>query len=246
MSNSTPTNWELRIENSELKTYILAFGPHPDDADIWCGGLLAKTAQEGKSNVIIDICPSQLSTRGTVETRMQEAQEAAKILGASKRVNLMLNDLAIKDDDTTRLIIAKQIRLYRPEIILLPYDIDRHPDHEAAAQLIKHSIFVAWVSKVAIDGLEPHRPRLALQYMIREAFEPDLIISHSQAHYDTKLQAFHAFKSQNQTNARADQYFLGRSLQLGWQAWSPHGEWYKLYGSKLGVQNLDNISGRNI
>lgn len=116
-----------------------------------CGGTLYKTALQGKYNVIIDLTPSQLSTRGTPETRQQEAQEAARILQAYHRENLGLEDLQLQDDDMHRQIIAYQIRKWKPEIIMFPNSVDRHPDHESTAKLIKSSIFVAGLAKYDIQ-----------------------------------------------------------------------------------------------
>jgi N-acetylglucosamine malate deacetylase 1 len=51
-------------------------------------------------------------------------------LGVIERINLKFDDLQMIDDHMTRLIVAQQIRKYRPEIVLFPYHVDRHPDHE--------------------------------------------------------------------------------------------------------------------
>lgn len=139
------------IAKRKPETYILGFGPHPDDVDIGCGGLLYKTGKQGKLNIIIDLCPSQLSTRGTPEQRQEEAQAAKQILGVLVRENLLLEDLNLQDNYETRIKIAEKIRQYKPEIILFPYFVDRHPDHEATAQLIKNSIFVAGIEKIGIN-----------------------------------------------------------------------------------------------
>lgn len=225
-------------------TYILAFWPHPDDVDLGAGGTLFKTAQQGRSNVIIDLTPSQLSTRGRPEQRIIEAQNSAKALGIKHRENLMLEDLHIQDDEYHRLIIAENIRKRKPEIIMLPNFNDRHPDHEATAKLIESSIFVAGLEKVSIDWLAPHRPRIVLEYMIRDDFKPDLIIWLSQEEFHIKMKAYHEFKSQLATNQWADNYLLGRSMKLGREIGKPHGEWFRIINGILGLDNFDSISTR--
>ncbi|MEL0262624.1 MAG: PIG-L family deacetylase, partial [Flavobacteriaceae bacterium] len=66
-------------------TDILAFGAHPDDIELGCGGTLAKATQAGKKVVAIDLTQGELGTRGSAELRLEEATKAAKILGLQAR-----------------------------------------------------------------------------------------------------------------------------------------------------------------
>lgn len=224
--------------------YILAFWPHPDDVDMGCGGTLYKTAQQGKHNVIVDLTCSQMSTRWTPKQRLQEAQNAAEKLWIHKRINLGLTDLEIKDDNEHRQIIIKLIRTYRPEIILFPNFNDRHPDHEATAQLIKNSIFMSGLEKFGTAWLEPYRPRLAMEYMIWDDFEPSLIIGLEQQEFDAKLNAINEFQSQIATNQRADNYLLGKSIKLGRSVGTPHAEGFRLYQGWLWIDSFDTVYTR--
>lgn len=221
-------------------TYILAFWPHPDDVDMGCGGTLHKTSLQGKSNVIIDLSDSCMSTRGNPTLRQQEANNAAKVLGVPRRENLCLDDFTLRDTDEYRKIIVTKIREHRPEIIMLPNFKDRHPDHEGTALLIKNSIFASGLLKYE-TGQKPYRPRLVLEYMIWDQFEADLIIWLSEEDFATKILAFQSFQSQNATNAWADGYIRGRSQTLGRKVGFPHGEWFRLVESKIGMENFDGI-----
>ena len=71
-----------------MKLDILAFGAHPDDVELGCSGTLAKEISLGKKVGIIDLTRGELGTRGTAQTRDEEATNAAKILGVSVRENL--------------------------------------------------------------------------------------------------------------------------------------------------------------
>ena len=46
---------------------ILAFGAHPDDVELGCGGTIVKEVKLGKSVGIIDLTRGELGTRGTPE-----------------------------------------------------------------------------------------------------------------------------------------------------------------------------------
>ena len=223
-------------------THILAFWPHPDDVEIWCSGVLYKTSREWKKNVIIDLTPSQLSTNGTPEQRLKESMQAAKILGVSHRENMMLEDGNICDNCIAREEIATKIRKYRPEIILLPRWEDRHPDHECAAQLVKNAVFYAGLQKIELHWLKPHKPRIMLHYMIRNRFEPDLIISLDENSFERKLEAFAAYRSQKETNWWWDDLIKSRHIIDGHAIWSKYWEWYKLYSHGIWVENFDSVS----
>ena len=67
-----------------MKLDILAFGAHPDDVELGCGGTIAKEISFGKKIGIIDLTRGELGTRGSAEIRDKEAADAAKILGISQ------------------------------------------------------------------------------------------------------------------------------------------------------------------
>jgi len=165
-----------------------------------------------------------MSTRGTVETRLAESQSAANILGLAERKNMHMQDGCIYDTCEARKQIAHEIRLYRPEIVLIPWTSDRHPDHENTAQLVKNAIFLAGLEKVDTDGLPPHKPRLLLHYMIFHSFDPDLIIPLDEDIYTQKMQALHAYDSQHQTNERSYEMIRARHIMHGHEIGTHYGE----------------------
>ncbi len=61
---------------------ILAIAAHRDDVEQTCGGTLLKMAERGYRTAILDLPQGEMDTRGTVEERGREADEAACILKA--------------------------------------------------------------------------------------------------------------------------------------------------------------------
>ena len=112
-----------------MKLDILAIGAHPDDVELGCGATLAKEVANGKKVGIIDLTRGELGTRGTAETRDEEAEEAAKILGVTIRENMEFADGFFVNDKTHQLEVIKMIRKYQPEIVLCNAIDDRHIDH---------------------------------------------------------------------------------------------------------------------
>ena len=55
-----------------MKIDILAFGAHPDDVELSCGGTIHKSITQGKTVGIIDLTEGELGTRGDVKTRAND------------------------------------------------------------------------------------------------------------------------------------------------------------------------------
>ncbi|HCR52997.1 MAG TPA: bacillithiol biosynthesis deacetylase BshB1, partial [Cytophagales bacterium] len=84
---------------------------------------------------IVDFTRGELGTRGTPETRDQEAAASSKILGLSIRENLGFRDGFFAIDEQHQLEVIRVIRKYKPEIVLANAIMDRHPDHGKGAEL---------------------------------------------------------------------------------------------------------------
>ncbi|HEU5290289.1 MAG TPA: PIG-L family deacetylase, partial [Cyclobacteriaceae bacterium] len=118
-----------------MKLDLLILAAHPDDAELGCGGTIAKHVKMGHKVGVVDFTRGELGTRGTIETRSHEAADASKILGLSVRENLGLPDGFFKNDKEHQLAVIQAIRRYQPEIVLTNAIYDRHSDHGRAANL---------------------------------------------------------------------------------------------------------------
>ena len=178
----------------EIRIDALAFSPHPDDAEMGCGGLLLKLKDKGYRTGIIDLTRAELSTNGNLKTREEEIKEASKILGLDIRENLGLEDANIKNDYDSRLKVISAVRKYRPGLAIIPFWRDRHPDHENSYKLLKDAIFISGLEKFK-TGLDSYRPDVVINYMLHYEFKPSFIVDISQ-YYDKKFSAVTAYKSQ--------------------------------------------------
>ena len=172
---------------------ILAFSPHPDDVELGCGGSLILASDQGLHVAIADLSEGEMSSRGTLEQRRLEKEEAASQLGLCNRLLVGLPDSEIGNDPAHRLTLIQLIRQTKPRIVLAPYDQDRHPDHSAASKLVQDACFFAGVSKVGTGT--PHRPEHVYYYMIHQPFAPSFVVDISTV-WDRKMAAIMAFKSQ--------------------------------------------------
>src|SRR5687768_5834783 len=153
-----------------MKLDILAIGVHPDDVELGCSGTLIKEIKRGKKIGIADLTQGELGTRGTVETRYQEAADAAKIIGAAVRVNLKMRDGFLKNDEAHQLQVIQILRKYQPEIVIGNILEDRHPDHGRAGQLIYDACFLSGLKQIRTTDeqgreQEKWRPKHLLHYL---------------------------------------------------------------------------------
>ena len=186
-------------KNKPMKVDVLAFGAHPDDVELGCGGTIVKLVSEGKSVAIVDLTQGELGTRGTEETRKTEAEEAAKILGVSARDNLKMKDGFLHHSEAYQLQIVQAIRKYRPEIVLANAIDDRHPDHAKAAKLVSDACFLSGLRKIetldAGNSQEVWRPKQIYHYIQWKHISPDFAIDIS-PFMEKKIEACLAYKTQ--------------------------------------------------
>ncbi len=174
---------------------VLAFGAHPDDVDLYAGGLVAGLARRGARVTIVDLTAGELGTRGTPEIRATEAAAAARALGVTGRECLGLPDGGLVGTDAAQTrAVVEAFRRVRPELVLAPWDEDLHPDHRETAILVRRARFLARVSRWPADG-EPFRPGPVLFYEQKIAFEPDLVVDIG-ADLEAKRAAIRAFATQ--------------------------------------------------
>lgn len=182
-----------------MKLDILAFGAHPDDAELSCSGTILKHVSLGKKIGIIDLTKGELGTRGNASLRLKEAQLAAKILGVSFRENLGMADGFFQNDKKHQLKVIQKIRQYRPDVVLATALEDRHPDHGRAAKLVADACFLSGLVKIktSIGGKaqDAWRPKAVYHYIQYRKLRPDFVIDIS-AFALKKMSAIKAFKSQ--------------------------------------------------
>ncbi len=185
----------------DIKLDILVMSAHPDDAELSCSGTILSYIAQGKKVGIVDFTRGEMGTRGTPEIRLQESNDATKILGLHARENLGLADGFFQNDQASQLILMEVIRRYRPEIVLANALEDRHPDHGKGAKLAIDACFLSGLRMIhTIDSHSKSeqaawRPKHVYHYIQDRYLEPDFVIDITE-HWETKEQSIRAFKSQ--------------------------------------------------
>ena len=181
------------------KVDILAIGAHPDDVEIGAGGTIIKSIQQGKKVAIVDLTQGELGSRGTIETRYDEASNASKIMGVEHRENLKLPDGFFETNEENLLSLITSIRKFQPEIVFANAPHDRHPDHGRANSLISRACFLSGLLKIeTISGGQSQmhwRPKVVYYYVQDRYLTPNFIVDISEQR-DRKLEAILAYKTQ--------------------------------------------------
>jgi N-acetylglucosamine malate deacetylase 1 len=172
---------------------VVAIGSHPDDVELACGGTLAVLAELGRRIGIVHLTQGEAGTRGTVAERRREAEVSAEALGATALEILDCGDGRLRTGEAEEDALIAVLRRLRPEIVLGPPPIDRHPDHGRAHRLVAASCFYAGLRRRGSG--EPHRPAEEFFYMQHDAFEPRFVVDVGRG-WAKKLRALEAYSSQ--------------------------------------------------
>ena len=180
-----------------MQVDLLAIMAHPDDAELLCGGTLARMAAQGYAVGILDLTGGESGSFGDANTRAAEAKNAAKLLGVTDRRTAGLPDGRLENTPAARAVVGTIIREMRPRTVILHWPDARHPDHRAASELGRDACFIAGIKNAADVEGEPHRPaKLLYSLTYQEAnVKPSFVVDISE-YIIRKLEAIFAFGSQ--------------------------------------------------
>ena len=173
---------------------VLAFGTHPDDLELCCGGTLLLLANRGYRIGAVDLTRGELGTRGSEKIRAQETTAATELLKLCLRENLGIPDGHIEKSQENRLRVIRVLRQYRPRLVLAPYWEERHYDHVHASHLVAEAAFYSGLAKIE-TGQESFRPYRVLFYVGRMGFRPSFVVDISET-FETKMRAIRSYRSQ--------------------------------------------------
>ena len=195
---------------------VLVITPHPDDAEVWAGGVISKWVRAGAA-VHCVVCTDgskgssdpELGPAELVQLRSREQLAAAEILGVSDVVMLGRPDGELEDTSDFRKDLVRQIRVIKPDVVLTsePYrrNMQWHRDHRIAGQVALDAVFpyardhLHFGDLFANEGIEPHKTA-AIMFWGSE--NPNAFFDIADD-FDAKMQAVLAHRTQ--TGPRTDE-----------------------------------------
>lgn len=227
---------------------VIAVGAHPDDVEIAVGGTLARLVQQGYRVGLVDLTDGEPTPRSPgPEVRLQEAAEAARILGLHHRETLDLPNRKLFDCYEARVALAKVFRRFRPRIVMGIYGKTpmASPDHWQAMQITDAAIFYSRLTKwdAEFDHLPVHTISAQLWYPlglrnINPPQESSSFVVDTSSTIETKLNAIRAYKTQfPPSKERVFRLVESRDRLLGAASGFEAGE-LLIPSSPLGVDDL--------
>lgn len=181
---------------------ILAVGPHPDDVDLGCAGIIMK------AHKTLGVIVTQSEDFILRAQRNKEAEKAAEELEYS------LEFLGLKENEATNIEVINKIAevLARSsiDVVLVPWPKDTHQDHRTVSQAVQTACrrFPGWIIYYNLPSSED--------------FVPNLIVEMSPSEYKRKSKALQCHASQ-----RMKPYMDQRALDTLFHFW---GWFYKRNG----------------
>lgn len=177
---------------------LVVFAAHPDDAELFAGGLIARCIDLGRDVGICHMTRGERGTRGTPALRYGEAGAAARALGLpmGRMKVLDLGDTLLENTEANRLEIIRVLREWRPRIVACHYPHDRHPDHRKAAAIVGDAFFYSHLRMID-TGQERHRAAQRIHFFnnTTPAEKPSFILDISDV-FERKMAAIRAYQSQ--------------------------------------------------
>ena len=186
---------------------IMVVIAHPDDAEFGVAGSVARWTGEGKRVVYI-VCTNgdkgtsdrTLSPERLSKIRQQEQRNAARVLGVETVVFLGMADQQLEETPGFRKKVVRQIRRYRPEIVLSSDPYRRylwHRDHRIVGQVVMDALYPYARDHLAYPdlleaGLEPHKVKEVLFFGAED-------VNHYidiESTFDKKVEALRCHESQ--------------------------------------------------
>jgi LmbE family N-acetylglucosaminyl deacetylase len=195
------------LSESKPKT-VLCLVPHPDDAEYYAGGLIAKLALEG-NRILIAVTTDgikgsfELEGKELTDARHNEMVNSAKVLGAEEPIFLGYTDFEVDllPPGILRERFIYLIRKYKPHTVITedPFWLgETHPDHRAVAMAAMEAINYARLPRIypqhLKEGLKPHI--VIEKYFYSEDPEKFNKIVDITSTFDKKVESLAAHKSQ--------------------------------------------------
>ncbi len=142
--------------NGRLYMYIpkrfIVITPHPDDAELGAGGTISKWISEGSYGVLL-VCTNgdkgsaepDMTSQKLSDIRAIEQRAASEIMGLQEVIYFDYPDGELEDTKEFRERIVKNIRRYRPEVVLSTDPVRQkfyiHRDHRIAGQVVLDAVY---------------------------------------------------------------------------------------------------------
>ncbi|MGC9089499.1 MAG: PIG-L deacetylase family protein [Caldisericia bacterium] len=191
----------LKIPDIFIFDRFLIFEPHPDDADIFIGGIIKKLSNMKKDVILVTVTDGSKGTYNPLENeyilkekRKEERLNSSFILGVKETIFLDFQDYNLPDKTILVEKFIKLIRELKPDCVFtvdpfLTYEI--HPDHKITGEAASEAFFFSPMP-LFYKNYPPHYVKAIVYYITQY---PNNFIDVSDT-FDFKIEAIKKHKSQ--------------------------------------------------
>lgn len=179
---------------------ILAFGAHPDDIELGCGGTLLKCVQAGYKVYMCVLSEGQEA--GDPQVRKKEQEEAARRIGVEELIWGNWRDTAFSVSKESVCFVESVVAKVRPREVYVNYVEDTHQDHRALAQCV-------------MSATRYNKRVLFYEDYTSINFQPDIFVDIDDV-LDQKIHAIEAFKSQVNRNLPSGPRMIEGIMAMGY------------------------------
>lgn len=177
---------------------VLAIGAHPDDVELGCAGALLRHVAHGDDVMVVVVTNGEAQTGVDWHGRVQEADEAAALIGANavmlgyEERNVCFVDHKLVGD------IRAVLERINPRMVYCHHEDDDHQTHVAVAKASTAACKLVGVPCVVSYEVPS----------TRHGFAPTMLVDVT-SHLDAKLAALGCFESQG------DRYYMLKEMISG-------------------------------
>jgi LmbE family N-acetylglucosaminyl deacetylase len=134
---------------------LLILGAHPDDAEYHAGGLAAIYREAGHVVKMVSVTNGQsghykISGKELADIRRGEARAAGEVIGVPYEVwdnpdGFLQPTLELRER------VIRELRAFRPDLVLTHRQNDYHPDHRAVGQAVQDASYLVTVPPICPD-----------------------------------------------------------------------------------------------
>ncbi|PCI48057.1 MAG: LmbE family protein [Alphaproteobacteria bacterium] len=167
---------------------VLVLAPHPDDAELGCGGLISLLRERNieVSICVFSLCEESIPNGFAHDVLAQEFRNSGQTLGVVEK-NLIIKKYRVRRFDESRQDILEDIvclrREIRPDLVLMPSLDDIHQDHGVIAQQALRAIKT---TKLMSYELPWNQMKTSLNFFVKL----------SERHIEAKIKAISCYESQ--------------------------------------------------
>jgi LmbE family N-acetylglucosaminyl deacetylase len=202
---------------------VLILSPHTDDAELGCGGYIARLVEEGHDILWIVFSASEESIPESLPkyTLLNEFQNVIEYLGLGKGNYKILPYKVRRFNEKRQDILEDLVKIkrdFKPNLVIMPSMNDYHQDHH----VVSNEAFRAFKKDASIIGYE-----LPWNHV---TFNTVMFVRLEKSHIDTKFNLLENYKSQKslQRDYFSQDFIFGLARVRGIQCNAQYAEAYEV------------------